>query len=347
MFRNSVLLLLLACASNIYADVVQPTSAVSAASSIASVKVVDVTPASAVKLAPAMSITQPAPTAANDHYVSGKITAGSAQSALQPAQPEQAVQQPQSAPEQVQPPVQPKRKTRPALPGIDTLRGKLNTKLSHANVISVSGDGTTNALVSSRFPNRIATPFAHPKIIDASSVVIQIDGSNIFLSPKTEEPFAIYITGDGPGDQVISLTLLPKEIPAQTLILQLDADSSGRHATKPEGYTEQLVDLLRQVGSGKIPEGYSEGRMPNMMAKQEGLTIVPEVRYSGSWLDVYRYRVENNQSATIELSETQFYQKGVKAVAITPNVILQQGDATTVYVVADKSVLDQADSNGK
>lgn len=243
----------------------------------------------------------------------------------------------------------PKKKHRPIMPGVETSTGvKLNTRLSRANIIKVSGDGTEIALVSAKFPNRIATPFAHPKIIDASSVVMQIDGSNIYLSPKGLKPFAIYITGDAPGDQVISMTLLPKEeIPAQTLILQLDTSSAAKRVTKPEGYTQQLVDLLRQVGAGRIPEGYSESRMPNMLAKQEGLLIVPEKRYSGSWLDIYRYRVQNNQSTTIELSETQFYQKGVKAVAIFPNVTLRNGDETVVFVIADKSILDQAVSDGK
>lgn len=245
-------------------------------------------------------------------------------------------------------PTKPRKKHRPVMPGVEKGNGtKLNTSLTRANIVKVTGDGTEIALVSAKFPNRIATPFAHPKIIDASSVVMQIDGSNIYLSPKGAKPFAIYITGDAPGDQVVSLTLEPHDIPAQTLILQLEENSVAKRAAKTESYTQQLVELLRDVAAGRIPEGYSEGRMPNMFAKQDGLNIVPEKRYSGSWLDVYRYKVENNQSTTIELSETQFYQKGVKAVSIFPTVTLGKGDTTTVFVVADKSVLDRAGDDDK
>lgn len=240
-----------------------------------------------------------------------------------------------------------KKKRRPVLPGIETEGIKLNTTLTQANIIHVTGDGTENALISIKFPNRIATPFLHPRIIDKSFVDMQIDGSSIFLNTKTKDPFAIYITGDAPGDPVVSLTLLPRDIPPQTLILQLDSSSNAKRASKVESYTQQLVDLLRQVGSGRIPEGYSEGRMPKMMAKQEGLIVIPEVRYSGSWLDIYRYKIENDQSETIELTETQFYQKGVKAVAILPNAVLKKGDTTTIYIVADKSMLDEAVDDGK
>lgn len=239
------------------------------------------------------------------------------------------------------------KKSRPVLPGVEGSEYKVNSNLSHANVIRITGDGTENALVSIKFPNRIATPFSHPRIIDASSVTMQIDGSNIFASPKSQDPFAVFITGDEPGDPVVSLTLMPKDIPAQTIVLQLDAVAIAKRSSKVESYTQQMVDLLRQVGGGRIPEGYSEGRMPSMVAKQEGLTIIPETRYSGSWLDIYRYKVENNQPIEIELSETQFYQNGVKAVAIMPNTILKNGESATVFVVADKSMLDGAADNVK
>lgn len=243
----------------------------------------------------------------------------------------------------IEPPVHKKKR---ALPGVGTL--KVNSKLMHGSVVRSTGDGTEIVLISKRFPNRIATPFSKPRVVDSSNVNMQVDGSNIFISPKDDEPFAIFVTGSGNTDPVISLTMVPKDIPSQTISLQVDSSQgSTRKGAKVDSYTQQIIDLLRTVASGRTPEGYSEGVMPNIVARQEqdGLIIIPVSRYSGSNLDIYKYRVENNKQE-IELSETSFYQPGVRAVSIYPNAILRKGETTTVFVLADKSVID-GDNNGR
>lgn len=246
--------------------------------------------------------------------------------------------------EQVQ---KPKKRHVSLLPGIGKLT--LSTKLTHSSVIRTTGDGTEAVLISSRFPNRIATPFDIPRVIGKTSAEIVKDGTSLFISsPKEEGPFVIFVTGSNAGDPVISLTLISKDIPSQTLQLQLDsAQGAVRKAPKVEGYTQQVVELLRQVAIGKAPEGFSEGVMPNFIAKEvkHGLTIMPMMRYSGSTFDIYKYKVENNQ-AKVELSESSFYQRGVRAVSIFPNVLLGKGESTNVYVLADKSILD-GDDNGR
>lgn len=228
------------------------------------------------------------------------------------------------------------------MPGIGSYTFTENS-VAPAVTISAGANGNQAVSVSSRFPNRFATPFAAPRVIDIESVNIEAvpDGQNIYLLPKSNEPVVIYVTGSEPGDQVISLTLIPKAIPAQTILLQLDVPGSAR-TQKVDSYTQQLMDLLRKVASGQTPEGYVESKIEQSIAEVSDVNIVPEARYSGTWLDVYRYRVRNNKSETIELSETSFYQKGVRAVSIYPNLQLEAGQETTVYVVADKTALDGA-----
>lgn len=230
-------------------------------------------------------------------------------------------------------------KKRPVnLPGVGSY--VLDTKNSvNPIVVSASSDGTHVVMVSSRFPNRVATPFAAPRVIDSSNVDIVQDGSNIFLSPRLNNPFVIYVTGSSAGDQVISLTIMPKDIPAQTIILQADIPAAARQQ-KTESYTQQIVGLLREVASGKSPEGYSEGKMPDAFAIAGELSVLPVKRYSGSWLDIYQYTVTNNSGQTIEMAESSFYRKGVRAVSIFPNLILAPGEFTKVYVLADKTALD-------
>lgn len=237
------------------------------------------------------------------------------------------------------------RRTNPPLPGV-----AVGVRLPAKNsvVISTTGDGTETAYLSKRFPNRIATPFSTPRTIGNAPISKEIDGSNLFIVPKNDQPFTIYITGTAANDPVISLTLIPKDIPAQTITVQLDSTQGlSQKNARVDSYTKQLVDLLKTVALGKTPEGYSEGAMPNLVVTQPqgGLVIIPLTRYSGSNLDIYKYKVENNQE-DIELSETSFYQRGVRAVSIVPSVVLHKGESATVFVLADKTLLDGG-NNGR
>lgn len=228
------------------------------------------------------------------------------------------------------------------LPGISKLPA--DTPPAKGSVIRTNGANTETAFISKQFTNRIATPFEHPRVIDQANANVTVDGSSIFVTAKSDEPFALYVTGKSTGDAVISLTLIPKAIPAQILTLQLDSSQGAlRKAGKIESYEQQLVEILKTAALGRTPDGFSEGLMPNFIARQNrhGLNIIPISRYSGASLDVYKYKVENNQS-DIELSETAFWQKGVLAVSILPNMILRRGESTTVFVLADKSILDGA-----
>jgi len=227
--------------------------------------------------------------------------------------------------------------------------GGVDKRLTRSSVIRTNGDGTDNVLISSRFPNRIATPFEKPRVIGKTNAQIVRDGSSLFITPpKNDAPFTVFVTGTNAGDPVISLTLIPKDIPSQVVALQIDSTQGGAaKAPRVEGYTQQVVDLLRTVASGKTPAGYAEGIMPNFVGRSQnqGLVIIPVVRYSGSTLDIYKYKVENSYK-TIELSETSFYQKGVRAVSIFPNIVLNKGESTFVYVLADKTLLD-GESDGR
>lgn len=231
-----------------------------------------------------------------------------------------------------------KRKRNSVVPGLGHVF--VDDKLTRSNVVHISRDGTEIALISSKFPNRISTPYEHPRIIDESTVTYTTDGSDIYLVDHVEKPLAIFIKGD-PDDPVASITLMPRDIPSQTIILQMDEKNATRavREAKVDTYEQQVTDLLRTVVSGRVPEGFSEGRMASILGQKGDLSIIPEVRYSGAYLDIYRYRVENNGSQ-VELSESAFYQKGVRAASIFPRAVLKRGDNTWIYLIADKSVLD-------
>jgi conjugal transfer pilus assembly protein TraK len=230
-----------------------------------------------------------------------------------------------------------------ALPGIGTMPGERNVFAT--NVVPVSTDHSTVVSISATLPNRIATPFLNPKSIDNQSkdFDIQSVGQSLYVTMKTENSIALYVTGDKPGDPVISLTLVPKNLPAQTITLQLDKpvgstnDSAAPDEAPPDSnvYTDKIRYVLREVALNKVPNGFSEGDLPRSMARMGDVLAYPLKRYSGPAYDIYRYRIEA-VADNVNLDEGAFYTSGVRAVAFFPTAALRKGQSTEVYVVSDK-----------
>lgn len=244
------------------------------------------------------------------------------------------------------PPQKAKLKTATNLPGVGKLSG--SPAVFNASVIHVSAKRNEVVYVSSTYPNRFSTPFRHPMLVGAlpegyTDDTIKVVNSSMYF-PSVDKPLAIFITGNDPDDQVVSLTLMPKDIPAQTVQLMLDDAESLQPDRKsdavPNSYTDALVAKFRSIATGKIPQGFSSAKMPPTIARAGALVVIPEERFSGQKLDIYRYRVENAGKGTVELAETAFYENGVRGVAIYPNLKLDAGESTYVFVAADKGSSD-------
>ena len=237
---------------------------------------------------------------------------------------------------------QTKLKLTTTLPGVGKLSG--SPAVFNASIVRVSAERNEVVYVSSAYPNRISTPFLHPMLVGAlpegyTEETIKIVGSNMYF-PNVDKPLAIFITGNDSGDQVVSLTLMPKNIPSQTVQLMLDGSENTSADRKSDAtsnsYSDALVAKFRSIAMGKVLQGFSSAKMPPTIARAGALIIIPERRYSGQKLDIYRYRVENAGISTVELAETAFYENGVRGVAIYPNLKLNVGESTYVFVAADK-----------
>ena len=234
-----------------------------------------------------------------------------------------------------------KRVAEQPLPGLGVMPG--DKQLARTNVIRVQSDRNEIAYVSSSMANRISTPFDAPRVVDTQDVEYQTVGQSIYLLPKdAEKPVALYITGSNPNDPVVSLTLVPKAIPQQTIVLQIDAplvkgvaSADVEPAPMTDVYSERIRYLLRQVALNKVPEGFAEGSLPNAAAVFPGVSIHPASRYSGPAFDIYRYRIRGTGDQ-VELTEEAFYSEGVRAVAFFPTAVLRKGEETTIFVIADK-----------
>lgn len=231
------------------------------------------------------------------------------------------------------------------LPGLGVIPG--DDRLLQHNVVNVNGTRTELVYISAVHPNRIATPFTAPRSIDMETkgVTIERVGQSLYVALTDKgrtEPISLFVTGDGQNDPVVSLTLIPKAIPMQTVVLQLDKGSllTSEEEVTPSNYVERLSSVLRQVALGKRPAGFSDARLPSADLMVQGLTISPRMRYSGQSWDVYAYRVRNNTSQRVEMTEEAFATSGVRAVAFFPTGLLETNGETDVYIIADKKATE-------
>jgi conjugal transfer pilus assembly protein TraK len=234
------------------------------------------------------------------------------------------------------------------LPGLGTPAAGVTNAPSKP--ISVQAMNGVNEMVpvSSIMPNRIATPFAKPKVVDFSSTDFTVVGSDVYVNVKGREPIGIFIRDDRPESPAISLTLMPREIPGVTVLVSIDGGykTAGRSAKtqedeqEPSGYEDMLRKMMRRVVLERPFSGYTETNLDTGVAMIGPLRVVPEKQLSGQQFDVYRYRIINTSKEALELSEESFYQTGVKAVAFYPAVRLEPWQGTKVFIVTGKEGID-------
>ncbi len=229
--------------------------------------------------------------------------------------------------------------------GVPGLGVPPNTKTSpEQNVVNIVPGVSEVIYISYEMPNRIATPYQNPKVIDASGSEIQTIGSNVFVRPINKRPIGIFISDESSGAPVASLTLVPRSnMPSQSVLLQIDRrnhewspykDREADTRKKNGKYTDQIVSIMRKVALNDIPRGFVVAKVNVGLMMIGPIVAEPEKRWSSTYVDAYRYKMKNNGTNMIELSEQSFYESGVKAISIFPKVRLLPGEETFLYIVS-------------
>ncbi|RMD69085.1 MAG: hypothetical protein D6819_07845 [Gammaproteobacteria bacterium] len=189
--------------------------------------------------------------------------------------------------------------------------------------------------VSASMPNRIATPFKEPQVVDASGSQIQTMGGNVYILPASKAPIGIFISEKDARGPVISLTLVPKDIPPQNVLVQFEATEPGaeRGHNKPDSHADTIVHVMRRIVMGELPDGYTEAPEPGKLLEIGPVLAKSSRRWAGTDTEVLEYLLENRGSEAVELTEPSFYERGVKAVAFYPKIMLRPGETTRAYVM--------------
>lgn len=227
-----------------------------------------------------------------------------------------------------------------AMPGIGTMPGEFDSK---PKTIKIGTDRNELVYVGMGQTNRISTPFDDPQVIDSSGATLKAVGQDIYFVPSSNKPTTIYITGGSAG-QTVGLTVVPKNVPAQTIVLQLSTPTSvvngmagsGNDEYAATDYSGKINQIIKQLCLDKVPAGFIKAEPPKSIAGNSTLQIIPTHKYSGQSYDIYRYKIQSSSASPIELKEEAFYNESVRAVAFYPNTVLQNGEATEAFIITDR-----------
>lgn len=207
-------------------------------------------------------------------------------------------------------------------------------------------DGVAYEVKVSRWmPNRFATPFRSPKVVDSSGAQIQTVNGDVFVLPSGDGAFVVYVLEGAPTPGVraptLSLVLIPQErLPAQNVVITFDAAIGGNPLQKGPGdvpYVRHIKEVYRGIVRGNIPQGFVRSKFDGKPIAVLGgaVDVAPLEYYSGTNMMIVVYALRNTGAASVEINEESFYRERVRAVALYPNTILLPGQETRLYVLVD------------
>jgi conjugal transfer pilus assembly protein TraK len=226
------------------------------------------------------------------------------------------------------------------LPGLGLTPGLVAAE-NRVKSIRVGSDRNELVYISQTQLNKIATPFADPKAVDASGATLRALGQDLFVKLASDQPVTIYITDGGVG-QSVGLTLVPKaNLPAQSIVIEPEAATTknlppqGAEELLPSDYVGRLTSHIKQLALGKTPAGFVKSRLQRTTATNPQMMFEAQNKFVGSTYDIFSYRLTSIAASPVELSEEAFYTPNVRAVAFYPSAMLQKGESTLVYVIAE------------
>lgn len=162
-------------------------------------------------------------------------------------------------------------------------------------------------------------------------------GRLVELNSMDTKPFTLDVaTMSG---RHISLYVTPKAMQGRVVILNpLDGGSvksNTAHNGKSSSYVASLVDVMKAMMQGKLPEGFGAQTVKGRTVTLGGqVTATLKRRFSGQALVGKIYSITNKTGSTITLSPSEFYQPGVRAIALSQQS-LGEGDSGYLYVIGD------------
>jgi type-F conjugative transfer system secretin TraK len=158
----------------------------------------------------------------------------------------------------------------------------------------------------------------------------------IFIQPALDnkEPIHLFLTTE--QGQTYSLSLDARDIPPESIPLIPKAQQSvAAKWEKSSSYEQILTQIIKAMHNQTLVEGFSIEEEHLKLPKIKEASVLKRKSYMGDKLMGEALEVQNISKSTLELMESDFYQPGIRAIAVL-NKSLQPKGKTRVYVVRDK-----------
>jgi conjugal transfer pilus assembly protein TraK len=206
-------------------------------------------------------------------------------------------------------------------------------------VIPLNNGGQASVTLSNTDPNLFTVP--GDRIIAITSLdgvltrQLKTASGGVVISTVSKTPLTFIVeTGRGMN---FSVRAVPRSGAGRTFQLVTDLGGTGETPKRWEEsspYQAILVSLNRAVRNGSLPAGYSTLPVTTeLMMAPAGLQAQAVSVWTGHHLKVVYYRVINLLASPVTVSESNFWQHGVRAVMFSGTVSqILPGAALDVYV---------------
>ena len=225
-----------------------------------------------------------------------------------------------------------KKNTLGAVPPLPAENEKLLNLPSAVNAVHISvKPGQTKTIYLSRaFINRIS--FSHyidyARTSKTGDVSVTLNGRNaiVVFSPYMIESGAVkkVVYPKVPssilfksGNSVVSLLLVPKNIPPQTVYINSFADFKSRSFHSNGGFSKYVAKVFRDIYAQRIPKGYMLKKKDIIYKSNYPQVAVKLVKEYKGRFTVYEYLIKNLSNNEISLSNKEFLHLKSNVLAIS------------------------------
>ncbi len=199
--------------------------------------------------------------------------------------------------------------------------------------------------------NKIATPYANPKVLTVDSLETKVDGSSVYVATESQEPVSLFLTDEDTGSSA-SLQLLPQDMMRPVEITLAPGPSTGGSMNKQDAketrlfkqdsaYIAEVKSVMQALGRQQVPDGFTlssgdEGSGYRSVCQGPGLSFRLGQFLKSDQAQIAVYVAENHGSTSIQFEEASCASEDTVAVAAWPRFRLMPGERTEVYVLLKK-----------
>lgn len=213
---------------------------------------------------------------------------------------------------------------------------------NHQAVLTLSNQDINRLFVAGDKIIRVNAP--------SQRLIVHNDPSgSIFIQVLGQTPFTAFLATQSGGH--FSLLMVPKSQPGITVQLIPDKlvlpghyhQAAAKRLEQSSAYEKTLINLLREDMHQHTPAGYTLiavrafsdipiFQVPKYLDEKHTLSAQVIAGALGDQLALRQLRITNESKYPIQLLASDFYQPGVRAIALTQDILLPQ-HSTIIYEV--------------